>query len=478
MLSVLAVLLPLLLGALLGLGLTLRTGRWTEWLLALSLAPGLGMAVSALLYFFWMLIFLPNQNLPLYLTLEGALAGLLALGVWRVHAQKIQQPQVGGRWRRWALPRWPLRTWVCAAAAVLLVVALANFIENWLLTFFANPDGNWDAWAIWNLHARFIYSGGAAWQAGFSPELGWWSHPDYPLLLPGFVARLWGLFSTQSQWIPALVELTFLLSILGGVVAGVLAARGWKLAVFAGLFCIPLLQYSFNFQQYADMPLAFFFLAANLLLAQENSTRPGQAGWRILAGFAAGAAVWTKNEGWAFLLALVCVELIRLGVERPALRGWLWRMGWLGLGWLPFGLAALVFKLSLAAPNDLVDSFRQSGLLALLTDFSRYELIWRNFLDLFFQVGTLKIALLPVMIGFGLLLGLKPFRRGDLGPAWIGLRLLGVALVYFGIYLLTPYPLEWHLSTSMSRLICQLLPSLILMLFLQVRGLDERPEAA
>ncbi len=65
---------------------------------------------------------------------------------------------------------------------------LANAILAFVLLSKNNPHGNWDAWAIWNMHARFLYRGGASWRVLFSPELAY-SHPDYPLLLPELVAR-------------------------------------------------------------------------------------------------------------------------------------------------------------------------------------------------------------------------------------------------------------------------------------------------
>ena len=48
----------------------------------------------------------------------------------------------------------------------------------------AFPHGSVDAWAIWNVHARFLFRGSAGgWQNMFVPaEMQ--GHPDYPLLVP------------------------------------------------------------------------------------------------------------------------------------------------------------------------------------------------------------------------------------------------------------------------------------------------------
>src|SRR5262249_40595038 len=60
-------------------------------------------------------------------------------------------------------------------------------VMRWVLS---NPYGRWDAWAIWNLHAKFLAAPSAAWRGMFDAALGW-SQPDYPLLLPSAVARGW-----------------------------------------------------------------------------------------------------------------------------------------------------------------------------------------------------------------------------------------------------------------------------------------------
>src|SRR5262249_54448796 len=49
------------------------------------------------------------------------------------------------------------------------------------------PHGDWDATAIWNSHARYLFRDGPAWQSHIQNT----SHADYPLLVPAVVARLW-----------------------------------------------------------------------------------------------------------------------------------------------------------------------------------------------------------------------------------------------------------------------------------------------
>ncbi|MDD1749130.1 MAG: hypothetical protein LUO89_04570, partial [Methanothrix sp.] len=343
MLPILAILIPLLTGFLISAALIVKDGGWQERALVIFVAPPIGLALSSGLYFFWMLALRPSYAMQFFLALEGV---LLLLAAWLCRRrQKIQFKLEKPDWKVWRNPAsWKLMTWVVAAGCLLLVISLANFLEDWTLAFFTSPDGGWDAWSIWNLHARFIDSG-VTWRAGFTSSIVWWSHADYPLLLPMFIAQVWAFILNQSQLVPALVELCFLLCILGFMVAGVNMARGWKSAIFAGLFILPVLRSSVDFQQYADMPLAFFFLAANFFLWLANGPRRDQKDWLVLAGFMVGAALWTKNEGWVLLVAVVLVEVLRGLAEKPKFADLLRRWLWLVVGLAPLLVTTLVFKI-------------------------------------------------------------------------------------------------------------------------------------
>ena len=64
--------------------------------------------------------------------------------------------------------------------------------HSFLIAYLKEPHGKWDAWLIWNMHARFLYRGGDAWREAFASGLDW-SHWDYPLLLPLSIVRGWTL---------------------------------------------------------------------------------------------------------------------------------------------------------------------------------------------------------------------------------------------------------------------------------------------
>ena len=61
--------------------------------------------------------------------------------------------------------------------SILLILSVNKFLYEMKVT----PFGAWDAWAIWNFHARFLYAGVHYWTRMFDPVL-LYSHSDYPFL--------------------------------------------------------------------------------------------------------------------------------------------------------------------------------------------------------------------------------------------------------------------------------------------------------
>ena len=87
-------------------------------------------------------------------------------------------------------------------------IALALSILFFIIRSFNNPHGEWDAWAIWNMRARFLYRSGSNWLNAFSNIYGW-SHPDYPLLLSSNVARIWHYCKGETTIGPIFIAFLF-----------------------------------------------------------------------------------------------------------------------------------------------------------------------------------------------------------------------------------------------------------------------------
>jgi hypothetical protein len=323
----------------------------------------------------------------------------------------------------------------------------------------ARPHGDWDAWAIWNLRARFLFGGGALWGGAFDPAM-LWSHPDYPLLLPLAVARLWSYAGTESMLAPALISwgFTFGTAALLFASLSLLVGRLHAALATAVLFGAPFFV-KFGAAQQADLPVAFFCLLTAAALTFATRRAPGGWGWTVVAGLAAGFAGWTKNEGLVLCLVFGVLTLAGrfAGAEHPLRRTVLFAAG------AAAAVAAMLcFKGSLAPPSQLFSGGTDAG--ARLLDPGRYALIagayGRELLNLGMAIPVAAAAFLLGRTG-------EPGRRREAAVLFLAISLLMAA--HIAVYLVTPYDLEWHLGTSLNRLLIQLWPTFLLALFLQVQ---------
>ena len=69
--------------------------------------------------------------------------------------------------------------------------------------------GDYDAWAIWILHAKFLTYGN-----DFINCFKTYHHADYPLMLPGIVAIMWKSLSSTSAVIPVIVDYVICMSMI------------------------------------------------------------------------------------------------------------------------------------------------------------------------------------------------------------------------------------------------------------------------
>jgi len=473
-------------------------------------AWGLGAGIIASLYFLWIAVV--GSATRGFVVFEAIAVIAMGLAWWRsCRRDEADNP----RKREWG--------WGSALLAFYFCVVGVGVVSSLLLQ---NQGGVWDAWAIWNVHAKFLNApGNGAWKAVFSPIMDL-SHPDYPPLLPALVAQGWLYVGKSIPLVPVSVAFLFTVAsfllmasaithacnaTLGALACAILATS----SVFLGV----------AMSQYADLPLAFYFLLTVAFLHRADSADTPRRGLYVLAGLSAGMAALTKNEGSLFLVALGAGRLVHLlagGDFRRRLRS----LTWVLAGLVPMLLVLLLFKAH-ASPSDLVAGqgkdtwhrlFSKDRALLIIakareeletpvTFSSSFVSAGRNWnllatmlllLPLGIDQAQLrrswsKVALLLVVLG---LLGDVLFTRVKAGgfdihrSALIGACLLVVAcgfdhrrilnastlsfiatflLVnagYFVVYMLTPMDLQWHLSCSIERLFLHTIPLAIFIAFL------------
>ena len=438
-----------------------RTAAWS-WPLATALGAGLGSGLSAVLLFLWMLAFGPTRGFPLA---EGALLILVALAAVRQRrAGLLNSPVTADRDRASR----QLRV-VVIAFLVTLGAAAAAFVSH----LRRHPHGEWDAWMNWDLRARMFFRGGEAWQTAFSDALPW-SHPDYPVLLASLVTRTWLYAGGETLAGPALVAGTFTFATIALMVAGVTALRSPSQGLLAGLILLSTPFFILHGTSlYADVPLGFFFLATVVCLALQERSGSGTDRFAVLAGVAAGLAMWTKNEGLLFTLALLAGLLIA---------GWS-TSGWttsrrqllaFGAGLTPMLLLAAGFKMGLAPPNDLLSTLDLERTFNRLTDPHRYYLVLRAYgghVASFGSngLGSVTAVLTAYLLGLGV-------NRGELGRYWVRAVTIGLVLLlagHFMVFVSMADELPRLLKSSLDRLLLQIWPSALFLYFMVVRAHEE-----
>jgi hypothetical protein len=407
----------------------------------LPLAFLTGLGVSALGYVAWRACGLPHG--PAFVASDAVLFSAIAVaGLLRGAPPKPLEAETGGGRSTTSRISGAISVAVMAVAAAGILLRLSN-----------HPDGAWDAWAMWNTRARFLALAATPEQAFWvSPAL----HPEYPLLLPGAVARLFSYAGRVAPAAPASIAFACTLAtaalLWGGLrarpiaaataVALLLGTKGWLL---------------WGTSMYADVPLAAFVLAAVVGLRLADAERgPERRAAVIVAGLSAGFACWTKSEG---LLALVLLVAARGLLAPPGRERWSWRTALhpFAAGAAVPVLAVILYKALQPVPDALIAS-QGARTLRMLSDPERLSIVAAAFARELWALGNGAIA---VAVACSILLRCRPSRAG----AWTMAVPIAMIAAFGVVFLVTPHDLGWHLRTALDRLLIQCWPLLLYALF-------------
>jgi len=432
-------------------------------LLELSIGAGLGAGISSCLYFLMLASGLAGRGSILLANLF--FLALAALLYWKTRPADVPPTDE-------APPTKISRPSLVFAALVVILCLLPVAIGNLQLTA-SNPHGLWDAWAIWNLRAKYLAGEGEAWRYALSPLLDK-THPDYPLLLSGFVAQSWrfagGDFSTS---VPIAAGFMFSAAVIA-ILASVLALqRSLGLAAAALMVLLSDQQFLTHLGgQLSDIPLGFFYLSSiATVLLMESTAEPGRA-MAALAGTLAALAAWTKDEGIVFALVfLVCfaaLQFWRGGVTR--LRR---TVPWSLAGALPVLALVGIFKLMVAPPTNPLTSQQAGEAATRVFSANRVWMLIKSLWAFSTERGAgvaqpwLVLALVVAGLGF---LKSPPLKK-VIVFGWVVLGLLFGG--YCAAILANPTLLGNPWVAPFDRMFSQLWPSFILVFFMTLRSPDE-----
>ncbi len=291
---------------------------------------------------------------------------------------------------------------------------------------------------IWGVKAwTFLESGGIDWgflQApGNAP-----SHPDYPLLLPAIFSWVALVAGGWNEQLVGLVHPALGLGVL--LVVRHALRRESGSPVMASLATLALAPAALSpWIGLGEGPMIAFG-TAGLLLARESLEEGNGAG--APAAVFLGLAASTKNEGLTLLAAAaVCFAIFSSGRRWRGLLG-LWPAAAIAVPWV-------ILRNLAGLPSDFARGAFFVRLVERLTDAGRLREIAR----LLIRTPIAEPWFWLVAIA-ALVIGWPAARRAD------GFVLAAVAAqagFFVAAYVMSPFPLEWHIVWSWERVVSQIL---------------------
>ena len=419
-----------------------------------GVSVGLGWGVVSLLFFLWALIAGPRH--------EGLMAIELAILVVVV-AMRLSGDSVKTFYHQkenQATAKNPISSHQIILALFMIIVSV-SVVEFFWRSFNA-PHGTWDAYAMWNLKARFLSRGGALWDNVFLLNF---SHPDYPLAIPALIGSRWAQFTfNETPLVPIMVAFGYTFGTVAILYGALSRTNGQFIAAIA---CITLLGsvrfFTHGLDQYADVPLGFYYLGFLALFAfgeMEEKTKDRLL-YIYLAGAFLGLSVWTKNEGMLFFVAaIVGLALFSRRALLPVL-----------VGAAPGVIVTMIFKYSYPISNDLISSNRSADIFSMMIDLDRYKVVLSVVIKSIITFGSMEIGGIPISLAIVVIcviaiIGVQRDSEVVTIGKTIFLTLLVTLTGYIAVYIVTPHDVKWHMSTSLHRLLVQLWPSFLFAIFL------------
>lgn len=410
----------------------------------LALVTGLGIAGSAYIAG----LSVSNSATTALLTSEVTLvAVIMLLLVFRkpaATATPITRPRIGK----------------CLLAAFLLTLAISAGAFFFILDY--SRHGGWDAIAIWNLKAKFIFlSDAAPLDRIVEPALGD-TQPDYPLLLPSLVARGWQYAGKYSTLLPSGISALFTIATFLITVTGIKRLRNATQACIAGCVLMGTPYFLVHgASQFADIVMCCFITATVVLFCvHENEKAPGLP---ILAGLLAGFGACVKNEGILFLMVIAIAHVLVFLWKRNVQQGLLDLVKY-AIGTIPGVVALTLFKTLHSPANAIVGNVTLHVFFQRIQTSSYHAIIWQNFLKEFHDFGSWWIYPIPLLLIHLVVSRIGKPRQAS-NSAWMmpALVLLGMMGGYYLVYLMSPYDLQWHIGSSLARLVLQIWPTALVL---------------
>ncbi len=351
-----------------------------------------------------------------------------------------------------------------AMLAIIVFQVAYAFINATML-----PASAWDSWAIWFFKAKAFYMERSVSSAFLTNTEYAYDHPEYPNLVPLSMAFV---YLTAGGVEDALAKLLYPVKQLAMLVVFYHALKmvfnARASIVFTALLSLtPIIVihatgvgsglgglYTGDFVGYADLMLSVYLLSSGVFIYFAVS--PDHAGdadaFRVHSLFAAfflAMAAWTKNEGLVFAFAGAIILIHSAASSR---RQWIGNALAIVAVLAIFILPWAFFKGSLGLKSEFAG---RASFEVLTNNAERIGIIVPRMLYYMFT----KVSLYNFIWWAYVLSSVVNIRASVRMPllALNALMLLQLSLYVFA-YVITPSDINWHLQTSLDRVLMQVSP--------------------
>lgn len=334
------------------------------------------------------------------------------------------------------------------------------FVTSTLFASFFPVIAN-DARGIWLLKTKILFFGKDAFMQFLQTPYFDYSHKDYPIGLPLLYADMSKYFDTFWEPAVGIFSFTFFFS-LCLLIYGVLRSELRFTPLLAGMTTMVLLfteEYSRQGGNgLSDVPLSLFIAISIYLFLKIDFTQPHTLFLPVSLAIATG---FIKNEGLPFLIVFLLAVIVLFAIKHRNPRTFSLSTKTVR-ELLPFAFPVLgiigilhwktVIR-TFSVENDLLSALNFSEIV------QRIPVIYSEIMSRITSGIRWGILFMPAAL---LLFFPVPRRRAvhlSLALAIITLQFLS----YLVIYLITPHNVVWHISTSFSRLLLHLVPSILIL---------------
>lgn len=388
-----------------------------------------------------------SKNISLVVS-EAVLTLFAVLLIWKKRKTLSSEPASGDKVAKAS------HLEVLAFALVLILGVSAPAL---VLTF--RQHGEFDAMAIWNTRAKFLY-----WGEKPLESLSELPGQDYPILLPSLIARGWQYPHHVSTLIPILFELMFTAGIVLIMVSGLQMITSARSALLAAAMLVSTPFFvGHAISQYPDVLISFFVAASVFLFLVCDTGKRGSDWLPFLSGLMLGFAACTKNEGSLYVVAVIAGRALIM-IWNRSWRTDAIRIGLLLAGLIPGFLTLFVFKHNIAVSSALAANFNSQTYRTRIFDSVRHQAIliryWRDLLHFGrWWINPLVLIVLYAVVHIWIRNKTGTGRLWRFPAVFLVLMLVG----FYAVYLFSPYDVVWHVDTSFTRLIFQMWPTALIL---------------